>query len=61
MVSSFRCPRKSLLVNFSPFIKHFITLSFHHFIMYSPSETILQKYADVLVNFALRQGNGIKK
>ncbi len=29
--------------------------------MYSPSETILQKYADVLVNFALRQGNGIKK
>ena len=29
--------------------------------MYIPSETILQKYADVLVNFALRRGNGIKK
>lgn len=29
--------------------------------MYTPSETVLQKYADVLVNFALRRGNGIKK
>ncbi len=28
---------------------------------YTPSETILKKYADVLVNFALGGGNGIKK
>lgn len=28
--------------------------------MYAPSETILQKYADVLVNFGLRQGQWIK-
>ena len=29
--------------------------------MYTPSETILEKYADVLVNFGLRQGKWINK
>lgn len=29
--------------------------------MYQPSETILKKYADVLVKFALNSGKGIKK
>ncbi len=29
--------------------------------MYKPSQKILEKYADVLVNFALRDGKGIKK
>lgn len=28
---------------------------------YQPSKTILQKYADVLVNFALNSGKGVKK
>ena len=29
--------------------------------MYKPSQKILDKYADVLVNFALNSGNGVKK
>ncbi|HRX63621.1 MAG TPA: aminopeptidase [Candidatus Absconditabacterales bacterium] len=29
--------------------------------MYTPNQEILKKYADVLVNFALRSGKGIKK
>ena len=29
--------------------------------MYQPSQKILEKYADVLVNFALGGGRGIKK
>lgn len=29
--------------------------------MYLPSEKVLEKYADVLINFALGSGNGIKK
>ena len=29
--------------------------------MYTPSNIILSKYADVLINFALNSGNGIKK
>jgi len=29
--------------------------------MYQPSQKILEKYADVLVNFALGGGGGIKK
>lgn len=29
--------------------------------MYQPSQKILDKYADVLVNFALNSGNGVKK
>jgi hypothetical protein len=28
---------------------------------YRPSQKILERYADVLINFALRSGNGIKK
>ena len=29
--------------------------------MYTPSEEVLEKYADVLINFALGEGKGIKK
>ena len=29
--------------------------------MYKPSDEILEKYANVLVNFALNSGKGIKK
>ena len=29
--------------------------------MYQPSQKILEKYADVIVNFALGGGKGIKK
>ena len=29
--------------------------------MYTPSKKILERYADVLVNFALNSGKGIKK
>ena len=29
--------------------------------MYQPSKKILDKYADLLINFALNRGNGIKK
>ena len=29
--------------------------------MYSPPASILRKYADVMVNFAVNQGKGIKK
>lgn len=31
------------------------------FTMYQPSEAVLQKYANVLVNFALNSGKGVKK
>jgi aminopeptidase len=29
--------------------------------MYTPSQKILERYADVLVNFALNSGKGIKR
>ena len=29
--------------------------------MYQPSKQVLDKYADLLINFALNRGNGIKK
>src|SRR3989344_6106382 len=34
---------------------------FANIMPYNPPQTILKKYADVLVNFALNQGKGIKK
>src|ERR1700690_3902914 len=37
------------------FYKYSVSMS------YTPSDTILKKYADVLVNFALGMGKGIKK
>ena len=33
----------------------------NHFFMYQPSQQILDKYADVLVKFALNSGKGVKK